>query len=70
LIIRNDAISVDGLVSPNSVSQWSSSEHNNNISMSDADISPLSSTTTCLPYVSSLLFHSALSNNLTTIPVP
>ena len=61
-----NCLSVYGLASPNSVSQWSSSEHNNDISLSDADISPVSSATTCLPDVSSLSFHSALSNNLTS----
>ena len=38
--------------------------------LSDADTSLLSSTATCLPDVSSLLFHSAVSNNLTSPLVP
>jgi hypothetical protein len=65
-----NCLNVYGLASPNSVSHCSRSEFSNNSSLSDADTSLVSSTTTCLPYVSSLLFHSAVPNHLTSPLVP
>jgi len=58
-----------GLEQPNFVSQLSSSDHIN-VSLSDADISFVSSATTCSPTVSSLSFHSAVSNNFTSPLIP
>ena len=50
------------------LSQLTSSVHNN-VSLSDADISLVSSVKTCSTAVS-LLFHSAVSNNFTSLLVP